>query len=629
MCGIAGFIDFSSLNREDAKNKLSRMTRCIAHRGPDAGGDYLDTHAALGHRRLSIIDLATGDQPMADGSGRYRIVFNGEIYNFPAIRQELEARGYRFVTASDTEVILQAYACWGRDCVERFNGMFAFVIWDTLEKKAFIARDRVGKKPLYYAWDGRCFAFASELKALIQGGFTKCPIDFSALDAYFCLGYIPSPMSVFADVKKLPPATAGVVTPEGPALHRYWDLDCTSKIKITREEACDRLDTLLRDAVNCRMMSEVPLGAFLSSGLDSGLVVSYMAQLSDRPVATHTMGFQEEAFNERAGARLIADHLGARHCEFLSTPGDVETLKSIARILDEPFADNSVLPSWHVCRHAARRVTVALTGDGGDEGFGGYTFRYLPHVMESIFRKRIPKGIRQGIFGPAGKFYPSSARLPRALRLKTILENLSLSDARAFYKDLIWLREDDRNRLYTRAFQAVLSGRAVEERVVGLYEQCRGADALSRAQYTDIRFYLPEDVLVKADRMSMAHGLELRNPLLDYRILEFGLSLPDGLKISRIRGKLLLRHLAAKRLPEEVVNLPKKGFSVPAAHWLRTSLKDFFQEIVFQSPLIKECLNGNTLNRMWKDHQSGKRDHHVFLWSAMMLGLWERNFAKS
>jgi len=628
MCGITGFINFYSHNKVTAREKLLRMTDSLAHRGPDASGLYVDTHAALGHRRLSIIDLATGEQPMADVSGRYRIVFNGEIYNFPAIKRELEELGYGFATASDTEVILQAYVCWGEACVERFNGMFAFALWDTMEKELFIARDRVGKKPLYYAWDGKCFAFASELKSIIKGGFTGRSIDLSALDAYFCLGYIPSPLTVFADVQKLPPATAGKVCPEGVTLERYWTPDCSRKITLTPDEACEQLDELLRDAVACRMMSEVPLGAFLSSGLDSGLVASYMAQLSDYPVSTYTMGFEEERFNERDGARLIANHIGARHSEFVSKPGDIKTLLSIARFLDEPFADNSALPSWHVCENAANKLTVALTGDGGDEGFGGYTFRYLPHVMESRVRRQIPNGLRRGVFGAVGRLYPSSARLPKILRLKTIFENLSQSDARAFYNDLVWLRGDDRNRLYTQTFTRELYGRTPEERVLPFYEQCLGADALSRAQYTDIRFYLPEDVLVKADRISMAHGLELRNPLLDHRILEFGLSLPPELKISRTKGKLVLRHLAEKRLPREVVNLPKKGFSVPAAHWLRTSLKVFSRDIIFKSPLIKEFLNRDALKVMWADHQSCARDHHVFLWSTMMLGLWEKNFAK-
>ena len=628
MCGIAGFIHFSSHNQDGAGEKLFKMTTSIAHRGPDAEGHYVDTCAALGHRRLSIIDLATGQQPMTDVSGRYKIVFNGEIYNFPAIRRELEILGFRFNTASDTEVILQAYACWGTVCVEKFNGMFAFALWDTLEKVLFIARDRVGKKPLYYTWDGRCFAFASELKSLIAGGFTGRSVNPAALDAYFCLGYIPSPLAVFEDVQKLPPATAGVVSEKGLSVHRYWDLAGRPMTDISLDEASDRLDGLLRDAVECRMMSEVPLGAFLSSGLDSGLVVSYMAELSDKPVGTHTMGFEETAFDESAGARLIADYLGTRHWEFVSKPDDRETLTAISRMLDEPFADNSVLPSWHVCRHAAERVTVALTGDGGDEGFGGYTFRYLPHVMESRIRGLIPQGLRRSLFGPVGKFYPASARLPKLLRLKTIFENLALSDARAFYKDLVWLREDDRNRLYTRAFKDALSGTTPEERVVPLYEKLSGTDVLSRAQYTDIRFYLPEDVLAKADRMSMAHGLELRNPLLDHRILEFGISLPYHLKMDRTRGKSLLRHLAGKRLPREVVNLPKKGFSAPGAHWLRTDLKDFSRNSIFSSPLIKDILSRDALEKIWADHQSGARDHHVFLWSTMMLGLWEKNFAK-
>ena len=533
-------------------------------------------------------------------------------------------------------MILQAYACWGQACVERFNGMFAFALWDTMEKALFVARDRVGKKPLYYTWDGRCFAFASELKALMNAGFTGRSVNPSALDAYFCLGYIPSPMAVFSDVQKLPPATAGTVTCSGPSFQMYWEFACSSpKKKITMADACDRLDELLRDAVSCRMMSEVPLGAFLSSGIDSGLVAAYMAELSEKPVDTHTMGFEEEQFNEGHGARRIADHLGTRHCEFICKPDDMETLLSIARVLDEPFADNSVLPSWHVCRNAReRKVTVALTGDGGDEGFGGYTFRYLPHVMESRIRKRLPKRIRQGIFKPLGQWYPFSAKLPKVLRLKTIIENLARSDSRAFYNDLIWLREDDRKRLYNNAFKAALSDHSkgedwLGERVGKLYENCSGADALSRAQYTDVRFYLPEDVLVKADRMSMAHGLELRNPLLDHRILEFGLSLPPELKISGTKGKLILRHLAGKRLPREVINLPKKGFSVPAAHWLRTYLKAFSREIIFESDLIKDCLNRSTLDRMWAEHQSCARDHHVFLWSAMMLGLWEKNFAKA
>lgn len=629
MCGIAGFVDFGDGPGEAAAETLRKMTDRLSHRGPDASGSYVDGRAALGHRRLSIIDLSGGSQPMTDATGRYTMVFNGEIYNYPEIRQDLLALGYRFNTASDTEVLLNAYAEWGTDCVTKLNGMFAFALWDSRDNRLFLARDRVGKKPLYYAWHGRRLAFASELKALTAGGFTRREIRPEAVDAYFSFGYIPAPLTIYQDVEKMMPATWMAVSEGGIEQETYWDMDFTTPDRITMDEAVAELDKLLRDAVRCRLMSDVPLGAFLSSGLDSGLVASYMAELLDAPVRTHTAGFGDPAFCELSGARQVADRFNTRHREFFVDADDAETIRTISRMLDEPFADASALPTWHLCRRARETVTVALTGDGGDEAFGGYTFRYLPHLFESRIRALLPLSLRRLILGPAGRLYPGTSRLPRVLRLKTIFENLAGSDARAFFQDLAWLRQDTRQRIYTPGFIARLSGFHPGEMVMPLYHSSPAKEPLGRAQYTDIHFYMTDDVLVKADRMSMAHGLELRNPLLDYRVLEFSARLPAALKTGRLRGKLILRALAERRLPGDIVNLPKKGFSIPAARWLRTSLREMCREIIRTSPIVNDCLNRAELNRVWQSHQSGRRDHNVFLWSVMMLGLWEQEYGKT
>lgn len=626
MCGIAGFVDFRGLNKTDARQRIDLMTDAIAHRGPDQAGRFTDSFAALGHRRLSIIDIASGAQPMTEATSRFQIVFNGEIYNFQDIRNELKEKGYRFATRSDTEVILNAYREWGRASVEKFNGMFAFAVWDTRDRELFVARDRVGKKPFYYFCDGNRFAFASEIKALLAGGWSEKDILPQALDAYFCFGYIPCPMSVFSDIRKLPPAHTMTVRETGIETERYWDLAFSAPRDLTVDEALEELDPLMADAVRCRLMSEVPLGAFLSAGIDSGLVVSYMARLTDTPVLTNTIGFGERKFSEAPGARLVADHFGTDHHEYVVSPDDWDTITRIASVFDEPFADSSALPTWHVCEKARKQVTVALSGDGGDESFAGYTFRYLPHLLESRIRSLVPPVVRTSLLAGIGRLYPGSSRLPRFLRLKTIFENLARGNGQAFYSDLIWLREDRRASLYSREFTEALCGFTPAELVIPLYENSPAQDALSKAQYTDIRFYMTDDVLVKTDRMSMAHGLEVRNPLLDYRILEFAAGLNRQMKINGNKGKYLLRRLAANRLPDRIVNLPKQGFSIPAAGWLRGPLKSMAKQTVFGSPLLKDYLEDRELRRMWRQHQSGFLDHSVFLWGAMMLGLWEKEY---
>jgi asparagine synthase (glutamine-hydrolysing) len=564
---------------------------------------------------------------MAAADGKVQIVFNGEIYNFPELRDELEKAGHAFLTNSDTETILMAYLQWGEACVERLNGMFAFGIWDARTKKIFLTRDRVGKKPLYYHWDGKTFSFASELKALLAGSLIPDQLDPEALDCYFTFGYIPAPKTVFKEVQKLKSAHTLSVSEQNLIENRYWTLHFSPVNKLSLQEAVEEFEDLLDKSVQCRLMSEVPLGAFLSGGLDSTLVVSAMAKRMTQPVLTNTIGFDLEEYNELPLARSVANQFHTDHHEFTVQPNAIEVLDSISLNFDEPFADSSALPTWYVCKMAKQNVTVALSGDGGDEGFGGYTFRYLPHCFEAWLRSRLPTSLRCLVFGGLGAVYPASAWLPKKLRLKTILENLAVSDAEAFYDDLVFLRADARKKLYSAAFFKSLHGFEPEETVIPLYRSNDAPHPLGRAQFTDIHFYMTDDVLVKVDRMSMAHSLEVRSPLLDYRILEFGARLPVNLKINNREGKVLLREVAAKRLPKEIAGMPKKGFSIPVAKWLRGDLKNYVEQHIFhKDSLIWEYLGQKELKIMWQEHQQGKRDHNVFLWGLLMLRLWEKKY---
>nr|WP_319393030.1 asparagine synthase (glutamine-hydrolyzing) [uncultured Desulfobacter sp.] len=627
MCGITGYITFPGHNKEEAAIRVKKMADAIAHRGPDEEGFYVDEHATLGHKRLSIIDLSSGQQPMESFDANFQIVFNGEIYNYQEIQKELTNKGYKFRTNSDTEVILNAFIEWGKECVKKFNGMFAFVIWNVKEQSLFAARDRVGKKPFYYTWDGQTFAFASEMKALLAGGFSKKQINPKALDCYFTMGFIPVPYSIFQDIHKLPPAHLLMATPSGELTkRRYWELDFGTPRALTMGQAAEELEALLTDAVKIRLISEVPLGAFLSGGIDSSLVVSLMSKIMDQPVVTNTIGFDNKTFSELPAAATIAQFLTTNHHEFIVKPNASETIEQMATFFDEPFADSSALPTWHVCKMARKNVIVAISGDGGDEAFGGYTFRYVPHQMESRLRSRIPSVIRSGLFSLLGRIYPANAGLPKYLRLKTILENLSISDAQAYYNDLIWLRTDIRKTLYSKDFMDTLKGFSPAEMVIPAYQQSNAPDPVSKCQHIDIQGYMTDDVLVKVDRMSMAHALEVRNPLLDYRVMEFATKLPCNLKLSNGSGKQVLRYLVGQKLPPEIQKLPKQGFSIPAADWLRNDLKDILQDTINNSRLINSTLDRNCLNRIFGQHQTGEIDHSVFLWSLMMLGLWEKNY---
>ena len=630
MCGIAGFVSFEGHRPEEAAARVKRMSDAIAHRGPDGEGQFVDDRIALGHRRLAIIDVATGQQPMSVLDGAVQIVFNGEIYNYLELRAELESSGHWFRTQSDTEVILRGYLAWGERCVEKLNGMFAFAIWDARHRQLLLARDRTGEKPLYYQRTDGQIAFASEIKALRAGGWIDPTVDPEALDCYLSLGYIPAPRTIYRKVRKLRAAHTLLGTAESEHERRYWTLSFATPVDRPLEEASEELEVLLDEAVKCRLMSEVPLGAFLSGGIDSSLVVASMARAMNRPVSTHSVGFGKREESELPVASRIAAYLDTEHHEFMVTPRAADVIERIAWHFDEPIADSSALPTWYVCEMARRSVTVALSGDGGDEGFGGYTFRYGPHVAESRIRGCLPSALRGPLFGALGSAWPASAKLPRPLRLKTIFENLAAGDAEAFYRDLIWLRPDVRERLYTPGFLESLRGFTPMETVGPYYVRNDAPDALGRSQFTDIHVYMTDDVLAKVDRMSMAHSLEVRAPLLDHRILEFAARLPATLRYNAGRGKVILREIADRRLPAEVRKLPKRGFSIPAARWLRGELKEIAHPVIFGTRgLIGQVFDRTMLERVWHEHQSGARDHQVFLWGLMMLGLWERQYGAS
>jgi asparagine synthase (glutamine-hydrolysing) len=625
MCGIVGFVDFAGHHsRPEAAALVERMSNAILHRGPDGGGVFVDDHAAFGHRRLAIVDVASGQQPMAALGGAVQIVFNGEIYNYLEIRAELQAQGHQFHTNCDTEVILLGYLQWGERIAERLSGMFVYAIWDARNQQLALGRDRVGKKPLYVYRNGSVFAFASELKALVAGGLCPREVDEEALDCYFTFGYIPAPRTIYRGVRKVLAAHTMLVTATSEAERPYWKLKFGEPRDVSLDEAAEEFEALFDEAVKCRLMGEVPLGAFLSGGLDSSLVVSSMAKLMGRPVITNSIGFDDREFNELALAGQVSAHFKTEHHEFTVQPRAAEVLGKIAWHFDEPVADSSAVPTWYVCEMARKTVTVALSGDGGDEGFGGYTFRYVPHLMEARVRAAIPPALRSPAFGGLGRVWPASARLPRPLRLKTIFENLAVADSEAYFRDLAWLRPDARTRLYNPGFQQSLKGFTPAETVIPYYLHNDATDALGRSQYADIHFYMTDDVLVKVDRMSMAHSLEVRCPLLDHRILEFAARLPARLKIEGGQGKQVLRRLAARRLPQALLEAPKRGFSIPAARWLREDLRPLMEEVALRPDgVAASVLEMSEVRRMWNEHLSGSRDHHVFLWGLLMLGLWK------
>jgi asparagine synthase (glutamine-hydrolysing) len=621
MCGIAArFSAEGGLGPADV-GAVEAMTEALRHRGPDAGG-LLDRAplGVLGHRRLAIIDLAQGQQPMATADGQVWITYNGEIYNYRELRAELRARGHAFRTSSDTEAILAAYREWGDRCPERLVGMFAFALLDLPRRRLFLARDHLGKKPLYLRHRGGVTDVASELSALRLAADWDGTLDPLALAFYLRLGYVPSPWTAYRDVVKLRPGESCVVDAAGCRRWRYWDLAAVVPERpLDERAAAEAVEPVLEEALRARLVSEVPLGAFLSGGIDSGLVVVLMARHLGPGVKTVTVGFAGEP-GEVPAARAVARHHRTDHAEYTVVPEIRSLLGRFLRHFGEPFADSSALPTWHVAREARRRVTVALTGDGGDESFGGYDFRFLPHRRDARLRRLVPGAPGRRLCGLLARAWPGRHDLPRALRLGTLFRNLALDEDAAFYHDLCVTPPAVADAL---APDLAARGPDVEAHVRAVYRAGHRGDPLQAIMSADARFYLPEDVLVKVDRMSMAHGLEVRSPLLDRRVVELALAIPAAVRMAGGVPKAVLRRVARAHVPPEVLALPKRGFHIPLARWLREDLRRPFEEEVLAGPGAAAAgIDQAALAGLWRRHQAGSHDHGATLWGVWALLAW-------
>lgn len=623
MCGIAGLFDPRPASpRLFDESVLRRMTDSISHRGPDASGIFIEPHIALGHRRLSIIDIATGQQPMGNEDGSVVVSFNGEIYNFQELVPELEKAGHVFRTRSDTEVIVHGWEEWGKDCVSRFRGMFAFAIWDRKRRTLFLARDRLGVKPIYYGWlrDG-AFAFGSELKCLTGQSTFDRVLDDCAVEDYFALGYVPDPRTIYRSAQKLPPGhvlTLRVGDPEA-RVERFWDVDFEPDGRITLEDASAQLRELISESVRIRMLSEVPLGAFLSGGVDSSAVVAAMSRVSTSPIKTCSIGFNEKGFDESEYATLVARRYRTEHRSQIVDLDDFGLIDRMGSIYDEPFADSSALPTYRVCELARREVTVALSGDGGDETFGGYR-RYRLHLMEERLRSILPLGIRRGIFGPLGGAYPKLDWAPRIFRGKTTFQALGRSSVDAYFHSVSILREEDRDRLRTPEFERRIGGYRASEVFHRHAARAPTDQPLAQIQYIDYQTYLPGDINTKVDRASMAHSLEVREPLMDHRLIEWAAKLPQSLKVSGGETKRVFKHAMEPWLDREVLYRQKMGFAVPLADWFRGPLRGRLEVLTANPPAILDnYLRRDVLRQMVTQHTAGQRDWSAPLWAALVF----------
>jgi asparagine synthase (glutamine-hydrolysing) len=619
MCGIAGIFDLRSRRPID-EALLVAMRDSIRHRGPDGEGLHVEPGVGLGHRRLSIIDVAGGQQPIYNEDGTVALVYNGEIYNYRGLVDELRSLGHVFRTHCDTEVVVHAWEEWGEASVERFNGMFAYALWDRNRGKGFLARDRIGIKPLYYAEleDGQVL-FGSELKALLAHPGLPRDIDPQAVEEFFAYGYVAEPRSIFKGVKKLPPGHTLTIGAGGRTeLRRYWDVSFEPGDFGPESELADELVFRLRAAVSSHLMSEVPLGAFLSGGVDSSAVVAMMAQVSNGPVNTCSIRFGESAFDESRYAAEVAERYRTNHFSSVVDPQDFALVDRLASLYDEPFADSSAMPTYRVSELARRRVTVALSGDGGDESFGGYR-RYRWHTYEEKVRGLVPGVLRGPFFGVLGRMYPKADWAPKVLRAKSTLEALARDPIEGYFHSVSILGDGLRSRLFRDSFRRELQGYHALE-VLRRHAENGPDHPLSRVQYLDLKTYLPGDILTKVDRASMAHSLEVRVPILDYELVEWSASLPPETKLRGREGKYLFKQAMEPYLSRDLLYRPKMGFAVPLAAWFRGPLRDRVREAV-TSPVLLDTgiFDERFLARMVDEHQSGLRDFSAPLWSVLMF----------
>ncbi len=625
MCGITGIVNANDRTAE--RETVERMNRAITHRGPDDDGFYVNKNVALGMRRLSIIDLALGKQPIHNHDKTKWIVYNGEIYNYQDLRDDLDRRGHKFYTNSDTEAIVHLYDEFGADCVNYLRGMFAFAIWDETEKSLFIARDRVGKKPLLYSHQPNGdLIFGSEFQALLKHPDISREVDYEAIDSYLSYLCVPAPQTAFKQIRKLEPAHWLRWKDGRIETKRYWLPDFSKKIKISQAEAEDETLRILRESTRLRMISEVPLGAFLSGGVDSSIIVALMAEASEKPVKTFSIGFEEQDFSELKYAKKVAEHVGAEYHEFIVRPNALEILPTLVEHYGEPYADSSAIPTYYVSKETRKFVTVALNGDGGDESFAGYE-RYAAMSLAETYN-RIPNALKKALIeAPINLFPTSEIKRSRARDVKRFLQAASLPRTERYFRWVSSFDREAKNELYTKDFSRQVSAYNASALLEKWFAKANGSGVLDAALLTDQMTYLPNDLLVKVDIASMANSLEARSPFLDHKLIEFAASLPESFKTQRFQTKSFLKRIAARIVPREVVYRQKMGFGVPIGKWFRGEMKDFLREVLLsEKSLNRGIIRGEMIEKYVREHTSAERDHAHRLWTLLMLELWFQRF---
>jgi asparagine synthase (glutamine-hydrolysing) len=627
MCGICGI-----MNHKDggpvSRALLEKMTGVLSHRGPDSHGIHIDRAAGLGHRRLAIIDRTSlGNQPMSNEDGSIWLVFDGEIYNFRSLRQQLEGK-HTFRSQSDTEVIIHLYEEYGEDCIEHLRGMFAFALWDGTEEKLFMARDRLGQKFIYYTSGPERFLFASEIKSLLQDhGLTRVP-NLNALHDYLSLSYAPGAETAFKNIYRIPPAHKLVYQKGKLTLSRYWQLSYAAASGRApgpgqvKEEIIEKLT----ESVSLRLMSEVPLGAFLSGGIDSSSVVALMMQLTGRPVKTFSIGFNEKSHDESHYARMVSRALGTEHYEYTLSPYITSILPEVIEQYDEPFADPSAIPTYYLAKMAKQHVTVALNGDGGDENFAGYD-RYVKSKL-ALYYHWLPSPLRRSLTFLFSRLVPGSLPHDNILgRLREFFSAGDMSLAEMYCRWLFFFNRYDKVNLYTDAFSSGIDTEDTEEMIERLIHSSDGKDFTEAAVHTDVLTYLPGDLLIKMDRATMAHALESRSPFLDHTFMEYVAALPSRFKLQGLSRKWILKEAAGTLLPDEIIRRPKRGFGIPVDQWLRTQLRDAVYDILMsRSSRDRGYFKESAVEELLKQHMSGERNWQFHLWNLLVLELWHQRF---
>ncbi len=627
MCGIVGIFDMRQMRDIDLQ-LLTRMNETQHHRGPVEGGVHREPGIGFGHRRLSIIDLSSGQQPLFNEDHSVVVVFNGEIYNFAALMEELTRLGHTFRTRCDTEVIVHAWEEWGEDCVQRFRGMFAFSLWDRNKQTMFLARDRLGIKPMYCALlaDGM-FLFGSELKALMAIPGLSRELDPCAVEEYFAYGYVPEPRTIFKGAFKLQPGHTLTLKVGGalPAQQKFWDVPFKPHAPMSAEDTEQELIVKLRDAVQSHMVADVPLGAFLSGGVDSSAVVAMMAGMTSEPVNTCSIGFNDQAYDESVYAAEVAKQYKTSHYRETVDKDDYGLIDTLARLYDEPYADSSAIPTYRVCELARKRVTVALSGDGGDENFAGYR-RYRYAMAEERVRSALPASLRKPMFGFLGNVYPKADWAPRMFRAKTTFEALARDLVDGYFHGVSVMPDRVRAQLFSDGFKRSLQGYSAIEVMRKHAANSPTDDPLSIIQYVDMKTWLPGDILTKVDRASMAHALEVRVPLLDHEFVEWASGVPSAMKLHGQEGKYVLKKALEPHLSHDILYRDKMGFSIPLASWFRGPLREHVRQALLGSTLADTgFFNMAFLQEMVEQHQSGRRDYTAPMWTLLMFEAFLRN----